>query len=213
VFWHICARERGWAPYKEKQMDEPSFRQACLADAAALAELANHAGEGMPLHLWETMREPGETAWDVGRRRAEREEGSFSYRNAVVAETGGRITAALIGYAQPAEPEPIDYQNMSPVFIPLQELENLAPNTSYVNVLAVHPDHRRRGIGARLMAIAEETAVREGKPGLSVIVSDANIGAKLLYLGCGYRQTATRPMVKGAWSTEGENWILLTKPL
>ena len=194
-------------------MDGPSFRQARLADAADLAVLVNYAGEGMPLQLWETMREPGETAWDVGRRRAERDGGSFSYRNAVVAETGGKIAAALIGYAQPSEPEPVDYDKTPPVFVPLQELENLAPNTWYVNVLAVHPDHRRRGIGAQLMAIAEETAMREGKPGLSVIVSDANIGAKLLYLGCGYRQTATRPMFKGTWHSEGENWILLTKPL
>ncbi len=192
---------------------EPSYRHARREDATALAELANHAGEGMPLRLWENMRGHGETAWDVGRRRAEREEGSFSYRNAVIAEKNGEIAAALIGYAQPAEPELVDYEAVPPAFIPLQELENLAPNTWYVNVLAVFPRHRRRGIGARLMAIAEETALREGKPGLSVIVSDANTGAKQLYLACGYRQTATRPMVKDGWDSEGEHWILLTKAL
>ena len=167
----------------------------------------------MPLRLWETMCGPGETAWDVGCRRAGREEGSFSYRNAIVAEKDGDVAAALIGYAQPAETEPIDYDTMPPSFVPLQELESLAPNTWYVNVLAVMPQHRRRGIGAKLMAIAEEAALREGKPGLSVIVSDANIGAKRLYLACGYRQTATRPMVKHGRESESKHWILLTKPL
>jgi hypothetical protein len=56
----------------------PSYRQAVLRDAPSLAELVNFAGEGLPLYLWEKMAKPGETAWDVGRIRAEREQGSFS---------------------------------------------------------------------------------------------------------------------------------------
>ena len=191
----------------------PTFRKGRVADAPALAELVNMAGEGMPLRLWETMREGGETAWDVGRRRAAREQGSFSYRHAVVAEADGQVAGALIGYPQAAAPEPIDYATMPPIFVPLQELENLAPNTWYVNVLAVYPRFRRQGLGGKLMAVAEDEAVKQGKPGLSVIVSDANIGAKQLYLGFGYRQTAMRPQVKGDWDTEGTAWILLTKML
>jgi ribosomal protein S18 acetylase RimI-like enzyme len=191
----------------------PTFRQGQPADAPLLAELVNLAGEGMPLRLWESMRQDGETAWDVGRRRAAREEGSFSYRHATVAETGGQVAAALISYPQAPEPQPVDYATMPPAFVPLQELENLAPNTWYINILAVYPDYRRQGLGAQLMAVAESHAAKHGKPGLSVIVSDANIGAKHLYLAIGYRQTATRPQVKCDWSTDGTAWILLTKML
>ena len=191
----------------------PTFRQGQPADAPFLAELVNLAGEGLPLRLWESMCEDGETAWDVGRRRAAREEGCFSYRHATMAEAGGQVAAALISYPQAPEPQPIDYATMPPAFVPLQELENLAPNTWYINILAVYPDHRRQGLGAELMAVAEKQAAKHGKPGLSVIVSDANVGAKHLYLSIGYRQTAIRPQVKCDWSTDGTSWILLTKML
>jgi ribosomal protein S18 acetylase RimI-like enzyme len=197
----------------EDNMTTPIFRDGRQEDAPALAELVNMAGEGMPLQLWDTMREPGESAWDVGRRRAAREKGSFSWSNAKVAEIDGEVAAALIGYAQPSAPEPVDYDAMPPVFVPLQELENLALNTWYVNVLAVFPRFRRRGLGTQFMAIAEEIAAEEGKPGLSIIVSDINVEAKRLYLACGFRQTASRPKVKDAWQIEGDNWLLLTKAL
>jgi hypothetical protein len=87
---------------------EPPFRPATPGDAPALAELVNVAGEGLPVYLWSRMAEAGESAWDVGRRRAMRETGSFSYRNATVAERDGRVIAGLIGYPLPDRPEPID---------------------------------------------------------------------------------------------------------
>jgi len=191
----------------------PPFRPARPADAAALADLVNFAGEGLPFYLWENMRKPGETAWDVGRARAAREEGSFSYRNAVMADADGQAVACLIGYAQPAEPEAIDYAGLPAMFVPLQELENLAPATWYVNVLAVYPDHRGQRFGTKLLGMADEIAARQGMRGLSVIVSDANTGAKRLYLRCGYREAGVRPLVKDAWENEGDAWILLTKAL
>jgi ribosomal protein S18 acetylase RimI-like enzyme len=193
-------------------MGTVAFRPARREDAAPLAELVNMAGEGLPLQLWETMRGAGETAWDVGRRRAGRDEGSFSWRNATLAEVDGAVAGALIGYAQPETPDPI-VDAIPPVFVPLQELENLAPNTWYVNVLAVFADFRRGGIGGKLLAIADAIAAREGKPGLSVIVSDSNPDARRLYVACGYRETASRAKVKGALHIEGESWILLTKTL
>lgn len=73
---------------------DPPFRHAAFADAPVLAELVNHAGDGLPLHLWSKMAASGESAWDVGRRRAERPEGGFSYRNAVIVEHGGKARAA-----------------------------------------------------------------------------------------------------------------------
>jgi ribosomal protein S18 acetylase RimI-like enzyme len=188
---------------------ESSFRPAIPDDAPALAELINFAGEGLPLYLWGKMAEPGESAWDVGRTRARREAGSFSYRNAVVAELDGRVVASLVGYALPDEPEPIDYESMPPLFVPLQELENLAPGTWYVNVLATYPEFRDRGYGSRLLSIAERLAEAAGKRGLSIIVADANAGARRLYERSDYRQAATRPMVKESWKGPGENWVLL----
>jgi len=189
---------------------KPPLRPAVIDDADALAELVNYAGEGLPLYLWTTLAAPGEEAWDVGRRRAAREDGSFSYRNAVIIESEGQCAGALIGYEIPDAPEPVSPE-MPAMFVPLQELENLAPATWYVNVLAVRPQFRKLGLGTELLGVAQHTAEVLGKRGLSVIVSDANTGARRLYERCGYCERAERSMVKEAWENAGRRWVLLTK--
>jgi ribosomal protein S18 acetylase RimI-like enzyme len=188
----------------------PPFRRATIQDARVLAELVNEAGEGLPVYLWTQMAAPGEDPWEVGRKRAEREIGSFSYRNAIVLEQEGQVLACVIGYGLPDEPEPIP-EDMPAMFVPLQELENLAPRTWYVNVLATSPAQRRRGHGSALLAIAERVAVEAGCSGMSIIVSDANTGARRLYQRLGYQEMAERPMVKDAWENPGQNWVLLVK--
>ncbi len=185
-------------------------RPATPADAAALADLVNFAGEGLPFYLWSGMAAPGQSPWDVGRQRARRDEGGFSWHNAVVRVQAERVVAALIGYALPDLPQGCD-DDMPAMFVPLQQLEDLAAGSWYVNVLAAYPDARGRGHGSALMAVAEQRAELEGCNGLSIIVSDANHGARRLYERCGYRERASRPMVKERWRNPGANWVLLTK--
>ena len=96
--------------------------------------------------------------------------------------------------------------------VPLQELENLAPATWYVNVLAVYPEQRGRGLGTTLLGLADELAAAAGSRGLSIIVSDANRTARRLYERCGYRQVAERAMVKDECQSAGLSWVLLVKP-
>jgi ribosomal protein S18 acetylase RimI-like enzyme len=184
---------------------EPPFRPARPEDAPALAELINMAGEGLPHHLWGRMAGPGESAWEVGRRRVLRDEGGSSWRNGTVIEEDGAVVACLFGYALPDVPEPID-PAMPAMFVPLQELENLAPGTWYVNILAVAP--ARRGLGTALLRLADRLGLEHGT---SVIVADANRGARRLYERCGYARRATRPMVKEAWENPSTAWVLLVK--
>jgi ribosomal protein S18 acetylase RimI-like enzyme len=191
----------------------PPFRRATIADARAMAELVNFAGEGLPFYLWTRMAEAGEDPWEIGRRRAERESGSFSYLNAIMLEEEGKAVACLIGYLLPDDPQPVDRASLPAMFVGMQELENLAPGTWYVNVLATYPEHRGKGYGRRLLALAEELAVSAGAKGLSIIVADSNHGARRLYERSGYREVAKRPMVKEGWRSEGANWVLLTKPI
>jgi ribosomal protein S18 acetylase RimI-like enzyme len=191
---------------------KPPFRHAVIEDAPILAELVNQAGEGLPLYLWSKMAAAGESAWDVGRRRAARGDGSFSYRNAVMIEHDGRCAGCLIGYEIPDDPKPIA-ADMPAMFVPMQELENLAPGTWYVNVLAVMPQFRGHGLGTSLLALADDTARALGKRGLSVMVADSNRGARRLYERCGYRQRATRPAVKEDWVNAVRDFVLLTKEL
>jgi GNAT superfamily N-acetyltransferase len=188
------------------------FRRATPADAPVLTDLVHFASEGLALHLWTKAAGPGGDPWEHGRERARRETGSFSYRNAIVAEAGGRIVAGLVGYPLPERPEPIP-DSMPAMFVPLQELENLAPGTWYVNVLAAYPEERGRGWGTALLALADGIAADARLPGLSIIVSDANTGARTLYERSGYRERARRPKVKNGWQAEGAGWVLLTKGL
>lgn len=190
---------------------EPPFRRAGPGDAEALVELVNYAGEGLPEYLWGKLAAPGESARDVGLKRAARSDGSFSWTNAFMSTSReGAVAGCLIGYGIGDEPEPIGC-DMPAMFRPLQELENLAPDTWYVNVLAVRPTFRGQGHGARLLGLAERVGGADGRRGMSVIVSDGNAGARRLYERCGYREIARRPMVKEDWVNAGENWVLMVK--
>ena len=190
----------------------PPHRKATSEDATELAELVNMAGEGMPVYLWQQLASDGQSAWDVGRERARREEGGFSFRNTVVREENGRAVASLVSYPLADSPEPIDSDTQA-MFVPLLELENMAPGSWYVNVLATYPDYRGLGYGSQLLAIADQLAASSGCLELSIIVSDGNPGAQRLYERSGYRELASRPMARGEWENPGENWILLVKAL
>jgi ribosomal protein S18 acetylase RimI-like enzyme len=100
---------------------------------------------------------------------------------------------------------------MPAMFVPLQELENLAPGTWYVNVLAVLPPYRSLGLGTDMLRLADDVGRENGCRGMSVIVSNSNHGARRLYERLGYTETAKRPMVKEGWVNDGTEWVLLTK--
>jgi len=188
------------------------FRRAIRADALAMAELVHFASEGLALYLWTKIAGPAGDPWAIGRERAEREQGGFSYRNTILIELEGRVAAGLIGYPLPDRPEPPP-DNPPAMFVPLNELEDLVPGTWYVNVLAAYPEHRGKGYGTALLAVAEQLARDTRRRGLSIIVADTNTGARRLYERCGYRAVAERRMVKEEWQHPGANFVLLAKRL
>jgi ribosomal protein S18 acetylase RimI-like enzyme len=189
---------------------DSGFRRATLADVAALAELVEFAGEGLPLALWTQLADPGGDPWEVGRRRVSSETTGYSYRNALIAERAGKSVGALIGYPLGDEPELIDGA-MPALLVPLHELMNLAPGSWYVHALAAYPEYRGRGIGTEFLREADRHAAAAATRGLSLIVSDTNTGARRLYERCGYREGARRTMVKNGWQHPGTDWVLMRK--
>lgn len=187
------------------------LRYATQQDAVAMAELVNMAGEELPYYLWSQLAEAGESPWDVGQSRAQRESGGFSYRNTIVREEGNTIVACLIGYSLADQPDPDVYTEIPAMFVPLQELEDLACGRWYVNVLSTYPEHRGKGYGSEFLKLAEQIGRDSNKKGMSVIVSNTNSGARRLYESHGYVEKESRPMVKEDWQNSGENWILLVK--
>lgn len=188
---------------------EPPLRFASEADARELADLVNFAGEGLPLYIWEGLAKDGQDPWEVGRaRQTERvREGQI-----VVVDFGDGAVASLTGYPIGSEPKPIG-DDFPALFRPLQELENKALESWYVNVLACYPEYRGQGLGSRLLNLAEQIA-RDGElRRMSVIVANNNAGARRLYERHGYEEVAALPCVKEGWETDTEHWVLLTKPL
>ena len=132
-------------------MADLRLRPARKDDAEALARLIDIAGEGFGMYLWSQAAKPGETALEIGKRRAQREEGGFSYRHATIAEVDRRVAGLLLGYRLP-EPYVLGDVSALPEMVrPLVELEAEAPGTWYVNALAAFPEYRGRGIGTRLL--------------------------------------------------------------
>ncbi|WP_338550587.1 GNAT family N-acetyltransferase [Roseovarius phycicola] len=185
---------------------------ARIEDAPALAQLVVMAGHGMPLLVWEEMREPGEDVWDVGARRAAREEGQFSYRKARVIRRDGTVISSLVGYPLDEVVPEAELDDLPPLFRPLVELENEAVPSWYVNVLATFPEARCKGAAKALLQDAEAQARASGQTRMSIITSDDNPALKL-YEHVGYRQITRRPVVRDGWKTDSKEWILLIKNL
>jgi ribosomal protein S18 acetylase RimI-like enzyme len=188
---------------------QPPLRLAREVDAAELAELVNFAGEGLPLHVWKGLVGEGQNPWDVGRsRQADKaREGKI-----IVVDYGSGAVASLTGYEIGTEPEAIG-DDFPALIRPLQELENMALESWYVNILASYPEHRGKGIGSRLLELAEKIAESCGLFRMSVIVASNNTGARRLYERHGYEEAASLPCVKEDWDTDTERWVLLVKEL
>lgn len=188
------------------------IREARAADAGHLVRFINMAADDLPLHFWKKSVGPDGDPWAHGRERAARDTGNFSYRNAWLAEDGGEVAACLLGYPADDAPGPIDPAT-PPVFVPLLELEALAPGSWYLNVLATYAPFRGRGIGRALLAHADGVARSGGRDAISLIAADTHRDAMRLYAANGYRELARRPVVKGDWQVDATEWILLVKPL
>jgi ribosomal protein S18 acetylase RimI-like enzyme len=189
------------------------LRPARKDDAEALARLIDMAGEGFGMYLWSQAAKPGETALEIGKRRAQREEGGFSYRHATVLETDGKVAALLLGYRL-AEPYVLgDLTALPDMVRPLIELEAEAPGTWYINALAAFPEYRGRGFGTCLLQEADRLAKAVGAPALSLAVAEQNEGAKRLYERVGYRTVARRPLVPFPGLGHSGDWLLMTKPV
>jgi len=177
-----------------------------------LVALVDMAGEGYASYFWGTMAEAGQSPIEIGRARALRDEGSFSWRNAFVAEVDGTVAGGLIGYVIADPVDPADIARTPELVRPLAELEAEAPGHWYVNVLAVHPEFRGRGIAKALLAHADRLGRAAGARGMAISVASENTPAVTLYARSGYRPLTRRLLIPFPGYKRGGEWVLLTKP-
>jgi len=186
------------------------IRSATANDADHLVRFINMAADDLPLHFWKRSVGPDGDPWAYGRERAARETGGFSYRNAWLAEAGGEVAACLLGYPAEEEPAPVDPDTPA-IFVPLLELEAMAPGSWYLNVLATYDAFRGRGCASALLAHAEAVTRGAGRDTVSLIAADTHRDALRLYAAKGYHEVARRPVVKGDWQVDASEWILFVK--
>lgn len=190
------------------------IRAATKQDASELVCLIDCAGYGIPLGVWNGMLVDETSVLEVGRKRAMREEGGFSYRNAWIAEQDEAVAGALVGYRLDEEIDLSGIAEVPATFQPLMELEAEAPGSWYVNVLAVHAEYRGKGVGGALLDHADRMAETMGARSMSIIFESENHAARRLYEGKGYEVTARRPRVAFETDRTGSaEWLLMMKDL
>jgi len=190
-----------------------TIRPARISDASDLAVLVDIAGEGGPNYMWGMLAAPGQSTLEIGRERARREEGGFSYRNSIIAEMAGEIAGSLVGYRLDDPYDLTGLDDMPELVRPLVRLESQAPGSWYINVLATFPEFRGQGIGTKLLEIAEQEGRAAGTSAMSVIVGSWNEGAARLYARVGYTPIASeRANLPPSFPHQGD-WILMIRSL
>ena len=194
-------------------LDTSIIRQATPHDAPALAKLIDIAGEGIPAWLWQRQCQKGQVPLDIGIARAKREEGGFSYTNALIADRNGAARGMVLSYAIDEAPEDDPDELPAPI-APFVELEKLSVGTWFINALAVFADEHGRGIGSNLLVAAENLALSNWYTAMSIQVYAQNTGAVRLYKRMGYDVVAQTPVrLHPCQPYYTGNVLLLTKQL
>ena len=191
-------------------MSNAAIRQARPGDAADLAALVDIAGEGLPALLWQERAGEGESPFEIGRARARREEGGFSYRNSQMIDAGGETAGCLVSYL--LEPDGGDLSDAPTLVQGLLELEALVVGHWYVNILGVYPEFRGQGLGTRLLDHADRLGRDAGSDGIALIVASGNLSAHRLYRRWGYREVARKRALDYPGGRRGQEWLLMAKP-
>ncbi len=185
-----------------------SIRGAEKSDCRRIAELYRISSDGVSEYVWTKSAAPGEDILDVGRRRYEREDTPFSYRNCKLVVHDGRVIGMSVAFPMVVDP---DHRESDPVLAPFSMLEE--DRSWYLCGMAVEPEWRGRGIGTRLLAEAEADCRRHGLDRLSLVVFDQNAGAKRLYERAGFREVRRAPVVPHPLLHYGGDAVLMVKDI
>ena len=169
------------------------FRPARRDESRTIARLFSMASDGVADYVWTKYAKPGEDILDAGERRYSDESSLFSYRNCVIAESGGKIAGMMAAFSMHRPDDPGASGETDPVLAPYGGLEQY--NSYYISGIALFPEHRGMGIGTKFLEIAEERAVRYNLPQLSLIVFEENEGAVRLYERRGFYEIMREPVV------------------
>ena len=195
------------------------MRPARQDDARTIADLFRISSDGVADYVWSLLRAEygGRSLPEIGAARYARKNNAFSYENCLLAQAGDRIAGMMHGFVMPPAAEPADQpagavaEAPDPMLQPYAELE--IPGSFYIAGLALFPIFRGRGIGSRLLDMAEKRARKLGCSQISLIVFAENGEAVRLYAQNGFRIAKTRRIVPHALIRRRGDAYLMAKPV
>jgi ribosomal protein S18 acetylase RimI-like enzyme len=170
-----------------------TIRQATRDDCARIARLFMIASDGVAEYIWSRVEAPDLSLLEIGKRRYAREGTAFSYQNCLVAEKNGAVIAMLHSFPMHKRDDDEYTVEVDPVLAPYSALEDCG--SLYVSAVAVFHEHRRLGIGTRLLEEARRRARALGLDRLSLICFEKNTKALRLYQRLGFRELRRRAIV------------------
>ncbi|MFZ1986865.1 MAG: GNAT family N-acetyltransferase, partial [Desulfatitalea sp.] len=164
------------------------YRDAEKEDCEKLAEFINIASDGVVEYLFHELV-PGMTPVQLVTNNLENDNYPHSYRSAVVAAEKNDVIGMALSYPSSYHKITDEMRN----FFPADRIEHFGAfyssrveNTWFIDALCVNENHRRRGIGAKLLSLSKEKAVENGYNTLSLIVFADNTLAIPVYEHTGF---------------------------
>ena len=136
----------------------------------------------------------------------------YSLTNTLVYIENGTVAGAIFGYHGHLEPRIDDpfYQLYETYNIPssirLYEDSETQAGEWYIDILSVHENHRRKGIGMKLLQAVEALAKKKGANVIALNCEKINDKAYQLYQKLGYNATRTKIL-------SGHSYYHMTKKL
>lgn len=199
-------------------MPHIAMRDAGESDAAALAEIAVIAAHGILTLMYGSLVPGKSVAETFVERRILNPKDVSALRHWRIAEDAAhRILGGLNSFPfnvdayEGIDPE-IGADRLAPL-AGLAELEALATDMYFVNMIAVFPEHRRSGAGQALMAEAHRLARESGFTQVGLCTFEADAALAAFYGKLGYVVRERRPIRPHPAIEYSGNWVLMVHEL
>ena len=170
------------------------FRSATEDDCTELALIMDVAGRRLPSYLWSQDAGQGQSYFEYGREKIRTDTSRNSYfKNWLVAEFQDKFVGAFFGFSVEDPYPEIDLEAVPECFRPCIELEKIASGCWLLQVIAILPQHRGKGLARQLLDKAESVAKTSGTNRIALQVEEVNEVAFNTYRKNGYVEVDRRP--------------------
>ena len=190
------------------------FRSATEDDCTELALMLDVAGRRLPSYLWSQEVGQGQSYFEYGREAIRTDANrNFYFKNWLVAESQSKFVGAFFGFSVEDPYPEIDLDAVPECFRPCIELERVASGCWLLQVIAILPQYRGKGLARQLLDKAESVARDSGTNRIALQVEEVNEIAFNTYMRNGYIELDRRPYIPFPGSDDTGDYVLMWKEL